>query len=389
MLILDIERETVFPGRSAEVTWFHPKVGMMPPTVEDGPPVAVMCCQSITGSDVFGQVHESVSTDLGATWTEPVEIASLGRHALESPEWQEGVCDFVPAWHLKSERLLGIGHNVYYKDGVLAHPQRKRWPVYAVRQPDGSWSVAHKLEYSDPRMTEIYTSGCAQRFHLDNGDIILPCSWGPEGREDRAVGSLRCTFDGETLTAVESGNELCNTAGRGLLEPTVTRLDGRFYMTIRAEDDRGYVSTSEDGLQWEPQHPWTWDDGEPLFMSTTQQRWLTHSVGLYLVYTRKADHNADVIRWRAPLYLAEVDAERLCLIRESEREIFPISGDPANDPQHVALLGNLMPVNATVSESWVTVGENRSRDGFKGDTLLARIKWTRPNYDLSWTSGPQ
>jgi hypothetical protein len=42
-----------------------------------------------------------------------------------------------------------------------------------------------------------------------------------------------------------------------------------------------------------------------------------------------------------------------------------------------------------VSESWVTVGENRSRDGFKGDTLLARIKWTRPNYELSWHSGPQ
>ena len=108
-------------------------------------------------------------------------------------------------------------------------------------------------------MTEIYTSGCAQHVTLELGDIILPCSWGPEGRLDRAVGSLRCTFDGETLSAAESGNELRNTTGRGLLEPTVTLLEGKYYMTIRAEDDRAYVYTSVDGLKWADQKAWTWD----------------------------------------------------------------------------------------------------------------------------------
>jgi hypothetical protein len=47
-------------------------------------------------------------------------------------------------------------------------------------------------------------------------------------------------------------------------------------------------------------------------------------------------------------------------------------------------MGNFMPANATVEESWVTVGETLPEDGWKGDTLLARIKWTRPNYELSW-----
>ena len=47
------------------------------------------------------------------------------------------MCDFVPDWHLKFNRLLGIGRNLYYEDGVLANPQRKLYPVYAVRQPDG------------------------------------------------------------------------------------------------------------------------------------------------------------------------------------------------------------------------------------------------------------
>lgn len=386
-LVLSVEREVVFNGRQGAVTWFHPKVGMVPPEREGDPPAAVMCCQSITGSDVFGQVHESVSRDLGKTWSEPEAIASLGRKRLD-PGWEEGVCDFVPDWHAPSGLLLGIGHNVYYQDGVLARPQRRRYPVYAVGRADGTWSAARTLEYDDPRMTGIYSSGCAQRVTLENGEIVLPCSWGPAGREDRAVGTLQCAFDGEELRVLESGNELRNPVKRGLLEPTVTRLEDRFYMTIRAEDDRGYVSTSDDGLHWAPQRPWTWDDGEPLAMSTTQQRWLTHSLALYLVYTRRAAHNERVVRWRSPLYMAEVDPDRLCLIRETEQEVFPLSGDPANAPDHVALLGNFMPMNATVEESWITVGESRPRDGWKGDTLLARVRWTRPNYALSWRPNP-
>ena len=59
-------------------------------------------------------------------------------------------------------------------------------------------------------------------------------------------------------------------------------------------------------------------------------------------------------------------------------------GDGVDDPAHVARMGNFMPVNATVEESWVTVGETLPDDGWKGDTLLARIRWTRPNYELSW-----
>jgi len=384
MLILDVAREVVFSGRTGQVTWFHPKVGMMPPGAGSETPTAVMCCQSITGSDVFGQVHESVSTDLGRSWSDPEPIEALGRHALESPAWQEGVCDFVPDWHAASGRLLGIGHNVYYENGVLARPQRRRFPVYSVRQPGGGWSEARRLEYDDPEMTAIYTSGCAQRVTLPDGEIILPCSWAPEGREDRMVGTFRCDFDGEEMKVLEVGNALSNGLRRGLLEPTVTRMDGRYYMTIRSEDDRGYVTTSDDGLHWAQQEAWTWQDGEPLVMSTTQQRWLTHSLGLYLVYTRKAEHNANVMRWRAPLYLAEVDLEGLCLLKETEQEVFPLVGDGIHDAAHVARMGNFMPVNATVEESWVTVGETLPEDGWRGDTLLARVKWTRPNHTLSW-----
>jgi hypothetical protein len=111
-------------------------------------------------------------------------------------------------------------------------------------------------------------------------------------------------------------------------------------MTIRAEDGRGYVTRSGDGLEWEEPRPRTWHDGGPIEMSTTQQRWLVHSEQLHLVYTRK---------------------------------------DAAKEPDRVAHLGNFHATSASPEESWVTVGEVIPKEGYRGDLLLARIRWSRPN----------
>jgi hypothetical protein len=113
-------------------------------------------------------------------------------------------------------------------------------------------------------------------------------------------------------------------------------------------------------------------------MSTTQQHWLTHSEGLFLSYTRKAPENANVMRWRAPLYLAEVDPETMRLRRESERIVFPLIGDGINDPTHVAHYGNFHVNNVDANESWISAGEVIPAN-FRGDLLLARIRWSRPN----------
>jgi hypothetical protein len=150
-------------------------------------------------------------------------------------------------------------------------------------------------------------------------------------------------------------------------------------MTIRAEDNRGYVTVSDDGLQWERIQPWSWDDGSPLTLSTTQQRWLAHSDGLWLVYTRKDPSNVNVMRWRAPLYVAQVDLKKLQLIRATERIVFPISADGVNSPKDVAHMGNFHVNAATRDFSLVTAGETIPAHGFRGDTLAARIYWTRPN----------
>jgi hypothetical protein len=375
-LIEAIEQETIWRGRDGQGdgTWFHPRACRIP----GEPDVLAMAVQTISGSDVFGPVHVSRSEDDGRTWSNPVPIPGLGR--TNHPDGvEEGVCDTVPSYHPRTGGVLFMGWNVYYLDGKLTRPDEQRWPVYVVNRPDGGWSEPKKLTWDDSQATAIYGSGCSQRVLLENGDFLVPLTFGPLGRTDRMVATVRCSFDGENLAIRQRGNTLSLAVKRGLLEPSVAHWGGRYWMTIRAEDDHGYLSTSADGLEWAEQRPWTWDDGEPLTMSTTQQHWVEHSEALFLAYTRKDATNVNVMRWRAPIWIAQVDTDRQCLIRASERVAVPMKGDGVNDADSVARLGNFHPVNASPWETLITVGETIPSKAFAGDTLQARIRWSRPN----------
>ena len=374
-LIDKITRKVLWPGRRDGYSWFHPRVCMIP-----GPknPVALMTTQKITGSDYYHAVHWSVSSDLGKSWTEPKPIPGLSRRTI-SDNVQEGVCDVVPDYHPQTRTVLAIGHNVWYQEGRLMRTQRSRFPVYVVRHQNGTWSEKRILQWKDSRTFSIYTCGCGQRVTLPDGNLIIPFSLGFSGRNDRAVTSALCTFDGNEIRMIELGNELTNKTKRGLLEPSLTTSNNRYYMTIRAEDNRGYVCSSDDGLNWSQPQPWSWGDGKPLTMSTTQQHWLVHNEQLFLVYTRKAEENVNVFRWRAPLYIAAVDTESMRLIRETERIVLPLIGDGIRDAANVARMGNFHAVNATANESWVTVGECLPGKRFTGDTLMAKIHWSRLN----------
>jgi hypothetical protein len=70
-----------------------------------------MTCQSISGSDYLHQVSWSVSSDNGATWSEPAAIPSLGRRTLPDG-YEEGVCDVVPQYHPHTDTVLAMGRNV-------------------------------------------------------------------------------------------------------------------------------------------------------------------------------------------------------------------------------------------------------------------------------------
>ena len=379
-LIAEISKETLWRNRDGQgETWFHPRVCALPGP--GGRTTVLMTLQVIGGSDYFGPVHWTISEDLGKTWTSPSPIPALGRDPVpgRTDGLMAGVCDVTPQYHPQTGTVLALGHVVFYKGKYFARKEQlARYPVYVTRSEDGVWSERKILGWDDPRGAYIYSNNCGQRVVRPNGDIQMSFTFGPQAT-NRMVAGVHASYDGKTLEVAEVGPALKNDHGRGLLEPSVTRFDGKYWITIRAENDRGYLSTSVDGLHWEPKKAWSWDDGTPLEMSTTQQHWLNHSDGLFLVYTRKDSSNANVIRWRSPLWVARVDTDRLCLVRSTERVVLPIVGDGVNEPDKVALMGNFDVTNVSPFESWVTVGEWMPRDGYRGDVLLARIRWKKRN----------
>lgn len=373
--IASIEKVTLLRGRDGTgPTWFHPRACMIPRP--DATPEAFLTLQPITGSDTFGPVHWMTSDDLGKTWSTPRPVPPLGR--VPTPDGaQEGVCDVVPEFHPRTGAILALGHNVFYSGPKFSADQPARWPVYAVWR-DGVWGPRRRLEWDDPRGAYIYTNNCGQRVTLPDGDILLAFTHTDSKKKPRAVAGVLCSFDGDTLAVKRVGIPLTHDVGRGLLEPSLARYRDRFYLTLRAEDERGYVAASDDGMRWTPKQAWAWDDGEPLAMSTTQQHWLARPDALWLVYTRRDPTNANVIRWRSPIWMARVDPRTLRLERDSERVVLPLVGDGVNDPDRVAIMGNFHPVAVAPDESWVTVGEWQPKNGIRGDLLLARIRWSAP-----------
>ncbi|WP_201767086.1 sialidase family protein [Novipirellula maiorica] len=374
-LIQSITPETLRRNRDGQSeTWFHPRACMVPRG--DGSSFALMTMQWIRGSDYFGPVHWTRSDDQGTTWSDPEPIDALGRVPVpEHDGLMAGVCDVVPEYHAMSNTVLAMGHVVFYRgERFSSREQLSRYPVYTVRRSNGTWSERKILHWDDPRGSFIYTNNCGQRTVNADGDIIMSLTFGATSK-NRSVAGVRCTFDGEQLNIVDVGPALTLNAGRGLLEPSVTRWNDRYYITLRAEDGHGYVASSRDGLNYGEKRAWCWDDNTPIAMSTTQQHWVNHPQGLFLVYTREDKTNKNVMRWRAPLWIAQVDPERLCLLRDTERIVLPMVGDGVDHPDEVALMGNFHVTDASPQETWVTVGEWIPKRSARGDLKMARIKW--------------
>jgi hypothetical protein len=211
-LIASIERRILWKGRQTGRTWFHPRACLVPG--DRGVPRVFMTLQEITGSDVYGTVHWTVSTDLGQTWREPEPIAAFVCGKITDVR-EEGVCDVVPQYQPGTGTILALGHNVYYRDGKLTSVAEGRYPVYAVGTPEGRWSGRRKLAWDDPRGTAIYTSGCGERVLLPDGDVLMPFSFGPSGRTHRSVTSLLCAFDGREVarSAPMAGSFTARTIG--------------------------------------------------------------------------------------------------------------------------------------------------------------------------------
>lgn len=368
--IHSISVTTIYKGRDSGITWFLPRVC---PINNQKTNTAFMTMQAITGSDYYGPVHYVQSIDNGLSWSQPQLVPGLGRRPVDD-DMEEAVSDVISQYHNKTKTLISIGEILYYKKGKFFKEQPPRFPVYLIRDRTNHWSQRKKLEWEDARNTAIYGSGSSQFVILPNGDLLIPVTFRSKEKKDCSVSTLLCSYDGTTIKVKKVGVELMHSVNRGLLEPQLIIFQGLFYLTIRAEDGKGYVSTSKDGLNWSAIKSWSWENGVELAMSTTQQHWMKHGQDLYLVYTRKTKENVNVLRWRSPLFMAKVDPVKLNIIQSSERVVFPLIGDGINDPKQVPQYGNFHVANLNEKETWITSGEVIQAN-YKGDLLMARIIW--------------
>ena len=369
-----LQLDTVSDGYDGQMCWFHPRAGAIP----GDKPMVVLTMQrwNLKRSDVFYPVVSLTSSDLGASWSPIVEHKdTLGRHRLDATR-EEAICDFTPKWHAASGKLIGTGHTVFYANDVLM-PVRPRHSIWSVYDPArNTWTPWAKVEMpADPRFGNA-GAGSTQRVDLPNGDLLIPIY--AKALEAKAYFStvMRCRFDGKKLSYVEHGTELFVEIDRGLYEPSLAQFGGRFFLTMR-NDRAAYIARSEDGLKFEPALKWTFDDGSDLGSYNTQAHWVTHHDGLFLVYTRRGASNDNVARHRAPLFMAQVDPDRLVVLRATERVIVPNKG---------AQLGNFAIVDVNERETWVTTSEgmapgNPAQYGSNGRVYAARVIWEKPNRD--------
>jgi len=359
--------------------WMQARPAILPNKTSNIP-IAVITLQKTdrVGTHMYHGLEAMWSRDFGKTWTSPQSLAAVDRMTLTNGMLEAPV-DMTPKFHNRSGKLLVTG-TTFLQDPALHRDVRGAGSAtaYAVFDPKtDEWNTWRKLAMPSGPKFLIARAGCTQRVDLSDGDILLPIYFRAEGSEATYSTVLRCSFDGTELRYREQGNEMTVTNDdpqkrKGLHEPSLAQFKGRYFLTIR-NDERGYVTTSKDGLHFEQPKPWRFDDGRELGSYNTQQHWVTHSDQLFLCYTRRGATNDNVFRHRAPLFIAEVDTEKLVVIRTSEQVALPNLG---------AAFGNFGVCNVSADETWIVDCLVNAKPS-EPNVFLARIRWVKPNQLVS------
>lgn len=375
-----VKLETVMKHDDGQFLWFHPRAAAIPGGV-------MMTLQKhLKVSDYYSGLHFMTREGVDGPWTGPVLTPELDW--FKQPDGVTlSVADVTPGWHEKSGKLIALGARVRYspQGKQLEDVKRSHQTVYAVYDPKTQkWTPWRLLELPADDEFNFARNACAQWLVQPNGNLLVPLYISKSVKQRFSTTVVECRFDGNELSFLKQGNVLRLEIARGLYEPSLTQFDGRYYLTLR-NDERGYVSVSDDGLQFAEPKPWTFDDGAELGSYNTQQHWLTHSEGLFLVYTRRGADNDHIVRHRAPLFMARVDPQKAVVLRASEKIVVPERG---------AEMGNFGASAINTNESWVTVSEgmfmkDSAKRGAEGATFVARIVWSKPNRLLPQGTGAQ
>lgn len=344
---IDLHRiDTAFKG---EFCYTHARGAVTP----DGFAVITTQPLLLSGCDIFYGMEMLTSSDKGQNWSRIYKSATVVRKELPNGLVQ-AFCDATPMYHKKTGKILLIGHDAIYSGNELSPSPRPRhtlWSVFDREKND--WQPFREIKMPDE--DKFFSCGCGsgQSYELENGDLLIPVYFmSHEEAKDPwhshfHVMVMRCSFDGAEIKLIKYGNAVTTAVPRGLCEPSIIKLKDRFFVALR-NDEKGYVTSSKDGLTLNEPQVLVFDDGKESGNYCTQQHWITLKDKLYMVYTRKGANNDHVFRHRAPLFIAEFDTDRMCLVRSTERIAVPERG---------ARLGNFGCVNISENEAWVVASE--------------------------------
>lgn len=324
-----------------------------------------------TGTHAYQDVFYSTSID-GKDWLEPQRIPELVK--FRDDEGFDVVAgDLWPTWHPVTGKVLVTGKTFNWAEGKKETYLREKVAYASMDPGTGEWTRLKfmRLPERDHAGHPILApnAGCNQPLVLGDGTVLLPVRYQRSASPRRYTSTVvRCAFDGRELEYLSHGSEHTLNEGRGFYEPSLGRHGDLFFLTLRT-DKGAWVTRSRDGHQFEEARPWTFDDGEELGSYNTQQHWVSLGEGLFLVYTRKGANNDHIFRHRAPLFIAQVDPERLVVIRSTERILLP---------ENQATLGNSGVCHLGPNEAWVTCAEglvaSGSRKSEPNRVLIARIR---------------
>ncbi|MBE6385916.1 MAG: exo-alpha-sialidase [Lentisphaerae bacterium] len=343
----EITLQQIKTGFTGDFCYVHARGAIMP----DGTAIVTTQPLFLKGDDDFYGLEFMESSDGGKSWSSIRKSRTLARSAYkEDCEWV--ISDAAPFYHRKSGKLIITGHSsLYHKDGVSPTmlPRHTLWSIFDHSRND--WEEFRELAMPEEKFFFNCGAGSTQIVELPDGDLMIPVYTADP--EDFAGTScyhslvVRCSFDGTRLSVREIGTPVTIPVPRGLYEPSIAAFKGKFFLALR-NDESGYVCKSDDGLNYHSLCPLCFDDGRNVGNYCTQQHWVTGGGKLYLVYTRKGAGNDHVFRHRAPLFMAELDTERLCLIRKTEMIVVPERG---------ARLGNFGCMQVNENEAWVIAAE--------------------------------
>ena len=315
---------------------------------------------------------------LGRTWTPPdgpPELDWVREPTDRSSPWPTS----RPAGTPRPAKLLAIGAQVRYSPKGAAtlddKRRRTRRPTPSTIPKTGKWSRWQVLEMPAGREVRLRPMRLRPMAGRARRHVLLPVYFGQSAGvaafgHRRAVPVRRPEADATWNTATS----LRSNVVRGLCEPSLVRFGGRYFLTIR-NDVKGYVTASDDGLHFAPIKPWTFDDGGELGSYNTQQHWLAHARGLFLVYTRRGADNDHIFRHRRRCSSPGSIPRSSDVLRETERVLIPERG---------ATLGNF---GAAADRRKRVVGHRGRRRlerrrpprGADGSMFVARVIWSQPN----------